>query len=77
MKKLINAFPFVMSILLIGYSTYVYFSIKGFKIFEINSSIGMFYARTYKYSAVIGITVFLIYGVLFIIKAKGRKKAEE
>lgn len=70
MNRLIKVLPLVLGILMLLFSIYVCFIVSGFKLFNLNSSIGMFYVSTYKYTAAIGVLICLIYIIAFISKVQ-------
>jgi hypothetical protein len=76
MKKLIKFIPLFLGIVMLCFSAYVKAITSGFRLFEINSSIGMLYISIYKYSALAGIVICSIYLIYFIRKLKHKNKSE-
>jgi hypothetical protein len=71
---MINIVPLLLGILMVAYSVVVYFKVSGLKIFEVPSRTGMFYVSTYKYAAVLGLIVCLIYAFVFMRKVRRREQ---
>lgn len=74
MKKQIRLLPLAMGILMLLFSGYVYYKVDGFRLFSLNSGIGIFYVSTYKYTAIIGTSICLAYIAKFISKLLKKSK---
>lgn len=74
MKRMVKYIPLILAIIFLAYSVYVYITSSGLKLLELNSSLGLFYASTYKYAACLGLFILLIYGLLFTVKKRKARK---
>ncbi len=77
MKKAIKFLPLLLGLILLIYSFYAHHKISGFRIFDIDTSTGLFYVRTYKYAALGGAVIISAYAAILIVKymrKSGKKK---